>query len=369
MRLAPHQRAAAAALGDEEAEPQLFDDDEVFVRTQALITEICVTDIATSTGAMLATIDKYPGLTLEKFTAENVQVAVSVIMDPGMWFQDPGQGRRILKERGLNQLAEVHEESLLRLRLAAGGKTAGCNYRTHVGRTDPMCTVVGELQPLSIAALTFDDEDDEESQQSEGETAGADVVGADGVKPEPEPVPVPAPAPAPPPPPRIEEVGGAAALLRRLVAFETSDEETELTVRIKDATLALSCYRIRTTPDESGGLALDIPATIDAGKDWIATHPLPWVQTWDIVDDYEPPEGFDDEDPEVARRAVARAPSPTLTVRKTVVSHPSMMRSAGASYGRSRASGGGRGCGRGGSVPTVVTVNPDDFRIMLMLAS
>ena len=287
MRRAPHQRAAAALADGEEPEPPLFaDENEAFVRTQALISEMCVTDVATSTGAMLATTDKYPGLTIDKFTAENVQVAVSVIMDPGMWFQDPGQGRRILKERGAKRLAEVHEESLLRLRLAAGGKTAGCNYRTHVGRLDPMCTVVGELQPPPIAALTFDADDDgeavpylvqlEEGQESEGELAAAAAAAAV----EPEPAPVPAPAPALPAAPRVEEVGGAAALLRRLAAFESSDEETELTLRVKDATVALSYYRIRTTPDESAGLPLDIPGTLDAAKNWIATHPSPWVQTW-----------------------------------------------------------------------------------------
>jgi hypothetical protein len=349
----------------EEAEPQLFDESDAFARTQALITEMCVTDVATSTGAMMATIDKYPGLTLEKFTAENVQVAVSVIMDPGMWFQDPGQARRILAERGTKKLAELHEESLLRLRLAAGGPTAGCNYRTHAGRTDPMCTIVGELQPPPIRPAAMLDMPGDGSGEEEGAEA------ADGVYDEPAPAPAPAPASAPAPAPvaapRTEEVGGAAALLRRLAAFEATPSESVLEVRVKDATVAMSYYRIRTTPDESAGLPLDVPSTLAAARDWVASHPSPWVQTWEVTDDYELPEGADSEDPETARRAMARAPPPLLCVRKT---DPPAGSPAQSAWARSAAGGGAlpvvRSSSAGGSrQKATVVLQPEDFREML----
>ena len=298
-----------------------------------MISEIAQTDVATSTGAMVATIDKFDDLTLDTFTAESVQVAVSLILDPGLWFQDPGQARRILTERGTKKLSELHSESLMHLKIAAGGPTAGCNYRTHAGRTDPMCTIVGALRPPPICTTALDLVDNESVvEDNRAETADDE------------------PAPAPAPPTQDNEVWGTASLLRRLAAFEATPSENVLEVRVNDASASLSAYRIRKQPDESAGLPLDIPSTLAAAREWVASHPSPWVRTWDVTDDFEPPDGWDSQDPELAKRAVAQAPRPLLCVKKTDPPQGGVPQAQSASGTRHA---------------STVILSPDDFREML----
>lgn len=309
-----------------EAEPELCADQDSYFRTQALISEMCMTDIATSTGAMVATIDKFPGLTLQNFNAENVQVAVSIIMDPGLWFQNSGQARQILSERGRKQLAELHEESLLRLRIAAGGPTAGCNYRTHAGRTDPKCSIIGELQRPSIQpGLDMDMAEGDSAIQ--GGHAGGEAT--------------PACAPS------ADEVWGAASLLRRLAVFQDTPSERVLEVRVNDASAATSMR----TSDVSGGLPLDIPSTLALAHEWVSSHPSPLVRTWEIDDDFEPPEGCGTKDPEAVRRGMTTAP--LLRVKKTDL----------LQVGGSLAEPGANA--RATRQPPTIVLSPEDFREML----
>ena len=299
------------AAPPDEQQPPLFQEDG-FRRTLALVNEMCCTEVAVSTGAMLTTMDKCPSLTLDTFTAENVEVAVSIVMDPGLWFQDPGQSKRLLAERGTKRLQEIHEESLMRLRVAAGGPTAGVNYRTHVGRSDPMCTVHGEHFPPPVAALlTFSDEEEEGDgedkvqvefvhggAQGEGSSSGTETGGsASGVEsggdaeaptklPEPEPEPEPAPAPAPPPA-VVEDVAGVAAMLRRLAAFEVSPSERVLELRVREGQPRPSYYRTREDSDEVE-LPQDIASSLSAAQAWLHTHPSPWVRSWEYSDDTTP---------------------------------------------------------------------------------
>lgn len=311
----------------EQGEPQvaLFaEEEDAFRRTQQLISETCMTDVATSTGAMVATMDKFSGLTLESFTAESVQVAISLILDPGLWFQDPGQGRRILSERGTKKLTELHEESLMRLKIAAGGPTAGCNYRTHAGRTEPMCTVVGTLLPPPVRPASLDVVDSPSEVEGEDAAAHGD----------------PAPAPAPM---IVEEVWGAASLLRRLATFEATPSETALEVRVNDATGAL--YRIRTKPDESAaGLPLNVESSLAVAREWVGSHPSPWVRTWEISDDFEP---VDESSPKESK-----ASRPLLRLRKTDPPVGAVPSAQPDGMVRTRDS-------------ATVVVSPDDFREML----
>ena len=88
-----------------------------------------------------------------------------------------------LPARGPRLAIDAQDDLVLRLRLAAGGPTAGCNYRTHAGRTDPMCTIVGELQPPPIRPAAMLDMPGDGSGEEEV------VDAADGVYDEPAPAP------------------------------------------------------------------------------------------------------------------------------------------------------------------------------------
>jgi hypothetical protein len=150
----------------------------------------------------------------------------------------------------------------------------------------------------------------------------------------------PAPAPAPI---IVEEVWGAASLLRRLATFEATPSETALEVRVNDATGAL--YRIRTKPDESAaGLPLNVESSLAVAREWVGSHPSPWVRTWEISDDFEP---VDESSPKESQ-----ASRPLLRLRKTDPPVGAVPSAQPDGMARTRDS-------------ATVVVSPDDFREML----